>query len=175
MMGKKPGPMGESFCSHFRLVGKSGRNIFLMNDSLKSWYQFSWNIVIITNIDIRSEASHKEFGQDKERVIQSAVETKIGKLQAELREEMRLEMAEIKKYFTERIENLEKRRSRGGCQALESRISKSMDEMMKSQLKQEHILRAELKLQFENLRQELVILYEEKNKRREAWILIYSV
>ena len=50
-----------------------------------------------------------------------------------------------------------------------------MDEMMKSQLKQEHILRTELKLQFENLRQELLILYEEKNKRREAWILMHSV
>ena len=77
-------------------------------------------------------------------------------------------MAEIKKYFTERIQNLEKRRSRGGCPVEESKISKSMDEMLKSQLKQEHILRTELKLQFENLRQELLILYEEKNKRREA-------
>ena len=96
------------------------------------------------------------------------METKIGKLQAEMREEMRLEMAEIKKYFSERIENLEKRRSRGGCPAVESKISKSMDEMLKSQLKQEHILRTELKLQFEHLRQELLILYEEKNKRREV-------
>ena len=77
-------------------------------------------------------------------------------------------MAEIKKYFTERIENLEKRRSRGGCPAVERRVSQSMDEMMKSQLKQEHILRTELKLQFENLRQELLILYEEKNKRRDV-------
>ena len=78
-------------------------------------------------------------------------------------------MAEIKKYFTERIENLEKRRSRGsGCPAVETKISKSMDEMLKSQLKQEHILRTELKLQFEHLRQELLILYEEKNKRREV-------
>ena len=50
-----------------------------------------------------------------------------------------------------------------------------MDEMMKSQLKQEHILRTELKLQFEHLRQELLVLYEEKNKRREAWILMHSV
>ena len=143
-----------------------------MNDSLKSWYYFSWNVVIIPDIDIRSEASHREISQNKEWVINSAVETKIGKLQAEMREEMRDEMAEIKKYFTERIDNLEKRRSRAGCPAVESRISKSMDEMMKSQLKQEHILRTELKLQFENLRQELLILYEEKNKRREAWILI---
>ena len=96
------------------------------------------------------------------------METKIGKLQAEMREEMRLEMAEIKKYFSERIENLEKRRSRGGCPAVESKISKSMDEMLKSQLKQEQVLRTELKLQFENLRQELLILYEEKNKRRDV-------
>ena len=119
-------------------------------------------------IDIRSEASHKEISPDKERVINSVVETKIGKLQAEMREEMRCEMAEIKKYFTERIENLEKRRSRGGCPAVEMRISQSMDEMMKSQLKQEHNLRTELRLQFENLRQELLILHEEKNKRRKV-------
>ena len=94
------------------------------------------------------------------------VETKIEKLQAEIREEMRNEMAEIKKYYAERIENLEKRKSRSFHE--ESKLSKSLDQIIKSQLKQEHILRTELKLQFENLREELLILSEEKHKRRKV-------
>ena len=79
---------------------------------------------------------------------------------------MRKEMVEIKKHFLERIENLEKRKNRGFHD--ESKLSKSLDQIIKSQLKQELILRTELKLQFENLREELLILFEEKNKRRKV-------
>ena len=79
---------------------------------------------------------------------------------------MRNEMVEIKKYFLERIENLEKRKNRGFHD--ESTVSRSLDQIIKSQRKQELILRTELKLQFENLREELLSLSEERNKRRKV-------
>ena len=128
--------------------------------------------MITPHTNIRSEdGTDKEISQQRggETRLSSVVEQKIETLQAEIREEMRREMGQIKKYFLERIENLEKRKTRGFH--VESKVSKALDQIVKSQLKQEHVLRTELRLQCEHLREELLILSEEKQKRRKVQLI----